>query len=538
MTGVNLRFPCCPRTRSLRGSTFPCPRLLLLYDINIQLGARISGSDPRLAKVQRGRPKPGIITEKIIELWKEWVTRRWNAEAKFLNLERMASDEFLKKNRMTLPTSEARDGKEAQVIFKIASKLRPEVETISLAHNGLTSGRILTTLPHYLPALKNLSLEGNRLNGWKEVDYISGRRGRLEHLRELILTDNPIRELEYKNNRAERYKSEVVRRFPTLEILDGEPVARVGFDAPSTSTATPARPRTVLTTFAWNMEPSFIAGVDGSMVSNFFMRFFPCFDNKSNELLDVYAPTATFSFSSNTSIPARARIEHLHISEEFPKQRDLQWAVWLGAAGGSRNLSRLSGLEKVTQSLQLGNQNIVNAVKVLPRTRHDVGGPQEKFCVDAFPVLQGKQTNLLVTVHGQFTELPVGGVRSFDRSFVLAIAPDNSRAKQAGWDVMILSDQLVVRALSNPNAWRPGPMHVQAGDLLPSPGLQQALAHLPEPQRALMQDIILRTRLNLQFAEDCLKNNDWDTDRAMANFKQVKDKLPPDVFLPADAFLS
>ena len=43
---------------------------------------------------------------------------------------------------------------------------------------------------------------------------------------------------------------------------------------------------------------------------------------------------------------------------------------------------------------------------------------------------------------------------------------------------MILSDQLVVRAYSSHDAWRPGPMRVQAGDLLPSPGLQQALAPL------------------------------------------------------------
>lgn len=37
-----------------------------------------------------------------------------------------------------------------------------------------------------------------------------------------------------------------------------------------------------------------------------------------------------------------------------------------------------------------------------------------------------------------------------------------------------------------------------------------------------MQDLILRTRLNLQFAEDCLKNNDWDLERALANYEQVK----------------
>ncbi|KAI0661505.1 NTF2-like protein [Cubamyces menziesii] len=478
------------------------------------------------------------MSEKVIDLWKEWVNQRWNPDAKFLNLERMNQDAFLKRHRLTSPASPDAS-KEAQVVFKIASKLRPEVETISLAHNDLNSGRMMTTLAHYLPKLANLSLEGNKLAGWKEIDYISGKRGRLSQLRELVLVGNPMRELEYKNNRAQQYKSEIARRFPTLEMLDGEPVTRVGFDAPTNAPSSSTRPHAKLSSFAWNMEPPFIAGVDGSIVSNFLMRYFPLFDNQRGALLDVYAPDATFSFSANTAIPPRARIEGLHVSKEFPNQRKLEWAPWLsGGLGGSRNLDRMTGgLQKVTQTLHLGNEQAVKAMADLPGTKHDVAGTPEKFSVDAFPVRQGERTNLLVTIHGQFSELPSQGIRSFDRSFVLAIAPEGSRAKQSGWDVVILSDQLVIRAYSSHEAWRPGPMRVQAGDLLPSPGLQEALKPLPEPQRTLMLDLVLRTRLNLQFAEECLKNNDWDLERAMANFEQVKGNLPADAYLPQDAFL-
>ncbi|KAI0671575.1 NTF2-like protein [Trametes maxima] len=452
------------------------------------------------------------VSEKVIEAWKEWVGRRWNAEAKFLNLERMDEDDFLKRHRLVSPTSPNASGKEAQVIFKIASKLKPEVETISLAHNGLTSGRIMSSLAHYLPKLANLSLEGNSFGGWKEVDYISGKRGRLSNLRELVLVGNPMRELEYKNNRGQQYKSEIARRFPSLEILDGEPVARVGFDAPSTSASTSSRPHTMPTSFMWNVEPAFVAGVDGSIVSNFFVRYFPLFDNQR---------------------------EGIHVSKEFPNQRKLEWAPWLsGGLGGSRNLGRITGgLQRLTQSLHLGSEQAVKAMADLPATKHDISSSSEKFSVDAFPVVQGERTNLLVTVHGQFSELPSEGIRSFDRSFVLAIAPEGSRAKQSGWDVVILSDQLVVRAYSSHEAWRPGPMRVQAGDLLPSPGLLQALSPLPEPQRSLMQDLVLRTRLNLQFAEDCLKTNDWNLERALANYEQVKANLPGDAYLPQDAFL-
>ena len=36
-----------------------------------------------------------------------------------------------------------------------------------------------------------------------------------------------------------------------------------------------------------------------------------------------------------------------------------------------------------------------------------------------------------------------------------------SSAKLAQWDVLILSDQLVVRSYSDPAAWKPGPLKTQ-----------------------------------------------------------------------------
>jgi nuclear RNA export factor len=46
----------------------------------------------------------------------------------------------------------------------------------------------------------------------------------------------------------------------------------------------------------------------------------------------------------------------------------------------------------------------VSVIQTLPGTRHDISGPPEKFCLDAFPVPIGQGMGLLVTVHGQFTE--------------------------------------------------------------------------------------------------------------------------------------
>jgi TAP C-terminal domain len=44
----------------------------------------------------------------------------------------------------------------------------------------------------------------------------------------------------------------------------------------------------------------------------------------------------------------------------------------------------------------------------------------------------------------------------------------------------------------------------------------------PEPQRSLVTQICTLTRLSVPFAVDCLQNNGWDVDRAVAKFEQVK----------------
>jgi nuclear RNA export factor len=294
-------------------------------------------------------------------------------------------------------------------------------------------------LNHYLPKLANLSLEGNNLRVWKDLDYISGKKGKLEHLRELILKGNPIREMEYQHNRVEKYKrsvqravvlsmilivySEIARRFPSLEILDQEAVVKISFDTPLASASAPSVKPPPASSFPAEMMPSFVTGVDGSLISNFlmrysfsycsdvahaksFQRFFPLYDNQRSALIDVYHPSATFSFSANTAIPVRARIEGYHTSKDMPNQKKLEWAPWLtGGNGGSRNLSRMGGsAEKMEKSLHVGSEEAVKAMVNLPSTRHDVAGSPEKFCVDAWPVNHGDGTALFMALHGQFTE--------------------------------------------------------------------------------------------------------------------------------------
>ena len=141
--------------------------------------------------------------------------------------------------------------------------------------------------------------------------------------------------------------------------------------------------------------------------SNDWPSFLPLFDNQRTALMDVYHPNATFSYSSNTSIPVRARIEGYRYSKDMPHQRKQDWTRWgTSKSGGSRNLNRLAGgsVEKLVKSLHVGNEEIVKAMAELPSTKHDVAGSPEKFCIDAWPVQQGDSPQLFVTIHGQFEE--------------------------------------------------------------------------------------------------------------------------------------
>lgn len=166
--------------------------------------------------------------------------------------------------------------------------LKCQVQTLSLAGNNIT-GAHLTSLSKYLPRLANLSLQKNNICAWKDLDYISARRDKLVHLRELILLDNPIRDLEFKNGRGDRYKrlvdaflercfthlfviSELCRRFTSLEVLDQEAITQISFDVPQPSVSQADVIKPTSTTFPCEMGPSFVTGVDGSIVSTFLIR--------------------------------------------------------------------------------------------------------------------------------------------------------------------------------------------------------------------------------------------------------------------------
>lgn len=52
----------------------------------------------------------------------------------------------------------------------------------------------------------------------------------------------------------------------------------------------------------------------------------------------------------------------------------------------------------------MGAESIAKAIAELPKTKHDIAGAAEKFCIDAWPVGQGAATMLFLCMHGEFAE--------------------------------------------------------------------------------------------------------------------------------------
>jgi nuclear RNA export factor len=121
----------------------------------------------------------------------------------------MAADEELRKNNVDPPGEANGSARVAAAIFKLAAELQPEVKTLSLANNGISSGAILAAISRYLPNIVNLSLQGNKLSRFRDIDIIVGRKGstvRLTSLKELIVAGNPMRDNEEVAGKLDSYK--------------------------------------------------------------------------------------------------------------------------------------------------------------------------------------------------------------------------------------------------------------------------------------------------------------------------------------------
>ncbi|RPA71783.1 NTF2-like protein [Ascobolus immersus RN42] len=480
----------------------------------------------------------GVKTSETIEILGRVLTSRYNADAKLLDLSRLADDPILQQAGFFQLSSTKSKMFPAMMLvadkrFASAEDKRNAVQSVSLAYNGLSNINTVSALSLSFPDLKNLSLEGNSIATWADL---GSWRFRFRDLEQLVLSGNPIANLP-------GYAEECVRKWPRLVMLDNVVIdrAKIG-TAPPSSDEPPKAAGIVhnsqITGFPLGIKPGFTTD-SADVASTFLGQFFSKYDNDKEALLNAYYDeTSVFTISANTLAP---RVQQVGV--KIPPK---PWEVYYTF---SRNLSRVHNLEVMARKYNQGITQIRKTWRDLPRTHHDIS-KIENWVYDYWPVEGLPDPNdpsniagvggMMVMIHGDFqeTEATVNGQstgvrRSFDRTFTLGPGKTAS-------GVRVVNDMLVLRPYGGADAWKPTPDPVppvvvavpqqQAPPVVPVPGQPAPISE--ETKQAMLVQLWQNTQLTEQYVMMCLEEAGWDLAKAFASYEmaQAQGLLPPDAF--------
>ena len=484
-------------------------------------------------------------TPNTIEVLRDVLNRRYDAEARLLNLSSIGSDPELVNIGMFSSTS--RESKFFPALMKVCDGLfkserekEEAVVSVSLASNGLPDLSSVTTLSQTFPAIKNLDISNNL---FPDLKAIQGWRWKFRKLQHLVLIGNPL------ESKEPNYKQEIMKWYPTLTLLNN---IQVRSQEEVKATSNNELPLPIL-------GPNFRD--EGAISENFVKQFFLGYDSDRMGLANgFYDAQSTFSLSVNTSAPRAAGSSASHGS-----------ATWDRYIKRSRNLTRITSAAARMARLYTGTDAIRDCFVILPATRHpDLLAEPQKWCIEChtlpgIPDPAGQSTSgvggLMVMVHGEFAEVDISTnkrtvTRSFDRTFVLG--PGGGIG-----GVRVVSDTLVLRAYGGFQAWKPEEANVTNGNLsTPIEAVKQYQIPVPtgfgvsapgKAQEQVQKEVLAlelsrATGMTLEYSDMCLQGSDWNLDGAGVAFEQAKvSKLYPLFFihsltlqkggLPVEAFV-
>lgn len=104
----------------------------------------------------------------------------------------------------------------------VATNICLQVITISFARNQISKLKPYSLIAKYIPNVQHISFQHNKITNVAQLGFL-GASGKLPKLKELILSDNPFREkLIEKDPTGEMYIRDVIKVYPSLQILDGQ----------------------------------------------------------------------------------------------------------------------------------------------------------------------------------------------------------------------------------------------------------------------------------------------------------------------------
>jgi hypothetical protein len=143
-------------------------------------------------------PIPAALERaEVTTLLQQFIQSRYHAPQQLLNLSNVAAEPLLMKSLDRLTTGAW------TALLKSASVVCPQVTTISFATNQLRTLHPLVALGEHLPNVHNLSFEGNLIADLTSLDPCLGR---LQYLRELLLSGNPVEQQMVSSGKEEQYR--------------------------------------------------------------------------------------------------------------------------------------------------------------------------------------------------------------------------------------------------------------------------------------------------------------------------------------------
>lgn len=499
------------------------PRILKI-DGFIFAGSQLTIEEPPIRAPLESNADPQ--TPNAIEVLKAVLSRRYNVEAKLLDLSQIGTDPELVNIGMFNSTS--RESKFFPALMKVCDGLfkserekEEAVISISLASNALPDLQSVTTLAQTFPAIKNLDISNNL---FQDLKALQGWRWKFRKIQHIILLGNPL------ETKQPNYKEEILKWYPTLTLLNN---IQVRSPEEVKAMANNKMPLPIL-------GPSFRD--EGAISENFVKQFFPGYDSDRIGLANgFYDAQSTFSLSINTSAP--------RASEGSTSHSPANWDRYIKR---SRNLTKVTTPTARMARMYTGTDAVRECFVTLPATRHpDLLAEPQKWCVEChtlpgIPDPAGQSTSgvggLMIMVHGEFSEIDISTnkstvTRSFDRSFFLGPG-----AGIGG--VRVVSETLVLRAYGGSEAWRPqetdppkskpsAPLQLVKQYQIPVPtGFGVSVPAKAEEQvqkEMLALELSRATGMTLEYSDMCLQQSDWNLEAAGIAFEQAKvsDIRPP-----------
>lgn len=422
-----------------------------------------------------------------------WLHSRYSTADKFLNLNNTSGVQ----GTVTLDFNSYPF---VRNLIRVISKACPDVISISFASNNITTLKPYSNLTKSLNSLSNLSFEGNQISDFNEIDHIKDL-----NLHDIVFANNPI----HSNSNPEKYQSEILRRFKTIQYLDRNKVEPlISFGLPVEKYKLPS--------IKGNLYDS---PRNQAITEEFLKIYFECFDKNRDNLLAIYTKDSYFSLTTTISHSFRGAVKDRNSPESIYKRND-------------RNLNKVKDLDRRSNFLFQGPADIVHFLKTLPQTQHKI----DDLRIDAFLLNLSNNQLLEVTLHGSFVESNPNNLatnRSYDRTFLLVPAPQNPQGLKA----LILNDQFHVRDFHQP---MPQPTATETPNLsTPAPQInipmnQNSILNPPLIQEKPSQDQLVlkleaQTRLKRPFAVQCLQENNWDYDKSLQAFYAIQNKISSDM---------